>query len=103
MWVIDTLGDALLVFLIGVCLLFASLHIVNGMAWLWGRLGRLMLGNGPITVQTDDVEDGLVENVETSENVVKVAAVSEVLFEFEDDVEVEEEEVDEQEVELEVQ
>lgn len=42
-------------------------------------------------------------NVDTSENVVEVAAVSEVLLEFEDDVEVEVEEVDEQEVELEVQ
>lgn len=102
-WVIDTLSEAMLAFLIGASLLFASLHIVNGMAWLWGRLGRVMLGNAPLTMQTDDVEGGLEDNVETSENVVEVAAVSEVLLEFEDDVEVEVEEVDEQEVELEVQ
>lgn len=43
-WVIDTLGDALLAFLIGVPLLFAFLHILNGLAWVSGKFAKIMLG-----------------------------------------------------------
>ena len=103
MWVIDTLGDGRMAFSIGVSLLFASLHIVNGMAWLWGRLGRVMLGNAPLTILTNNVDSGLVENVEKSDNVVNIAALSEELSEIKDDDEVELGKVDEQEVESELQ
>lgn len=43
-WVIDTLGDALLAFLIGIPLLFTSLHVLNGVAWVSGKFARVMLG-----------------------------------------------------------
>ncbi|HEY5574673.1 MAG TPA: sensor domain-containing protein [Anaerolineales bacterium] len=43
-WVIDTLGDALLAFLIGIPLLFISLHVLNGLAWVSGKFARVMLG-----------------------------------------------------------
>jgi len=43
-WNADTLGEALLCFLIGLLLLIVSLHVVKGVSWLWGRLAALMLG-----------------------------------------------------------
>jgi hypothetical protein len=43
-WVIDTIGDALLALLIGIPLLFISLHVLNGLAWVSGKIARLMLG-----------------------------------------------------------
>lgn len=43
-WVIDTLGEALLAFLIGLPVALISLHVHNGMAWLWKQLARVMLG-----------------------------------------------------------
>lgn len=43
-WVIDTLGDALLAFLIGIPLLFISLHVLNGLAWVSGKFAKIMLG-----------------------------------------------------------
>jgi hypothetical protein len=44
-WRIDTFGESLLAFLIGIPLLFISLHILNGLAWLSGRFARIMLGS----------------------------------------------------------
>ena len=43
-WVIDTLGEALLAFLIGLPVALITLHVHNGMAWLWKQLARVMLG-----------------------------------------------------------
>jgi hypothetical protein len=43
-WVVDTPGDVILAFLIGVALLFISLHVLNGLAWVSGKFARLMLG-----------------------------------------------------------
>jgi hypothetical protein len=43
-WVIDTLGDALLAFLIGIPLLFIFLHVLNGLAWVSGKFAKIMLG-----------------------------------------------------------
>jgi hypothetical protein len=44
-WQIDTLGWAVLAFFIGVGLMFVSMHLFNGLAWLSGCFARLMLGN----------------------------------------------------------
>lgn len=43
-WVIDTLGEALLASLGGLLFFFVSLHVLNGLAWLSGRFARVMLG-----------------------------------------------------------
>ncbi len=44
-WIIDTLGEALLVSLAGVFVTLISLHILNGLAWVSGQFARIMLGN----------------------------------------------------------
>jgi hypothetical protein len=44
-WRVDTLGEALVAFVIGLFLSLVSLHILNGLAWLSGHFARLMLGN----------------------------------------------------------
>jgi len=44
-WVIDTLPEAVTACLIGVVLMFISLHIFNGLAWVSGKFARVMLGN----------------------------------------------------------
>jgi hypothetical protein len=45
LWRVDTLGEAFLASAAGILLLFVSLHIFNGLAWLSGRFARVMLGN----------------------------------------------------------
>ncbi|MGH9334636.1 MAG: sensor domain-containing protein [Vicinamibacteria bacterium] len=45
-WHPETWGEFLLLSLIGLALLPLVLHLFNGLAWLWGRFTRLMLG-GP--------------------------------------------------------
>ncbi|KTG09369.1 hypothetical protein AUR64_16450 [Haloprofundus marisrubri] len=42
-WQVDTLGEALAVAGLGVCLLVFTLHLLNALAWLSGRYTRLML------------------------------------------------------------
>jgi hypothetical protein len=44
-WEVDTLGEALFAFFLGVWMFMLSLHGLNWLAWLWGRFARLMLGN----------------------------------------------------------
>ncbi len=57
-WIIDTLGEALLVSLAGVLIAIASLHVFNGLAWLSAKFARVMLGNfsqspaAPVALQT---------------------------------------------------
>lgn len=43
-WSIDTLPEALLCSLAGALLLLVSLHLMNGVAWVWKSLSRLLLG-----------------------------------------------------------
>lgn len=45
-WHPGTMGELLLVSLIGLALVVPVLHLFNGLAWLWGGFTRLMLG-GP--------------------------------------------------------
>ena len=44
LWTIDSMGEAWLVTIAGVALLFVSLHLINGMAKLSGQLAQAMLG-----------------------------------------------------------
>ena len=43
-WQVDALWEALVLTLIGIPAAFISLHIMNGAAYLSGRLARVMLG-----------------------------------------------------------
>ena len=43
-WQIDALWEALILTLIGIPVLFISLHLMNGAAFLQGRLARMLLG-----------------------------------------------------------
>jgi hypothetical protein len=51
-WRIDTLPEALLCSLIGALLLLVSLHLLNGMAWLWKNLSRVLLGGPAPSLRT---------------------------------------------------
>lgn len=46
LWTVDTLPEAVLCSLIGAFFLILSMHLLNGIAWLWGELSRLLLGHG---------------------------------------------------------
>lgn len=39
------MSEASLLCLVGILLVFASLHILNGLAWISGKFARIMLGN----------------------------------------------------------
>ena len=43
-WQVDAIWEALILMIAGVPLLFISLHLMNGVAFLSGRLARVMLG-----------------------------------------------------------
>lgn len=43
--VVDTMAEASVCFVIGLALLFVSLHIFNGLAWVSGQFAKVMLGN----------------------------------------------------------
>ena len=43
-WYVDTLPEAFLCTLIGVALLFISMHLMNGIAYVSGRIARVSLG-----------------------------------------------------------
>jgi len=44
-WRIDTMGEAVAASVIGFILIFVSLHIFNGLAWVSGKFAQIMLGN----------------------------------------------------------
>ena len=44
LWQVDTKNEAAVWCLIGVTLLLVSFHLVNGLAFLWGRFAKIMLG-----------------------------------------------------------
>jgi len=46
-WSVDTLWKALILFVFGILMIFISLHLLNIMAWIWGRLAYWMLGRKP--------------------------------------------------------
>jgi len=43
-WAIDTLWEAIVLFVVGFLMIFISLHILNIVAWIWGRVAYWMLG-----------------------------------------------------------
>ncbi len=43
-WQVDVVWEALILTLAGIPLVFISLHLMNGLAFLSGRLARAMLG-----------------------------------------------------------
>jgi putative sensor protein len=47
LWRVDTKDEATVWCLIGVALLILSMHLVNGLAILWGRFAQIMLGQEP--------------------------------------------------------
>ena len=46
-WNPDTPLEALPVTALGIVFYVATIHLLNGTAWLWGRFARLMLGRAP--------------------------------------------------------
>lgn len=76
-WVIDTLGDALLAFLIGIPLLFAFLHILNGLAWVSGKFAKIMLGTAggaaPAQMAAGEVEAAEEVEAVTAEPAPEIA------------------------------
>lgn len=50
--VVDTMAEASVCFVIGLALLFVSLHIFNGIAWVSGQFAKVMLGNPGVAKQT---------------------------------------------------
>lgn len=44
-WRIDTMGEAVTGAIAGFFLIFISLHIFNGLAWISGKFAQIMLGN----------------------------------------------------------
>lgn len=44
LWRVDSKGEATIWCLIGVVLLLASFHLVNALAFVWGRFAQIMLG-----------------------------------------------------------
>ncbi len=49
LWRIETKDEATICCLIGVVLLLLCFHLVNGLAFLWGRFAQIMLGPDPST------------------------------------------------------
>jgi hypothetical protein len=43
-WLVDTLPEALLCSLLGAILLILTLHLLNGVAWVWKSLAVILLG-----------------------------------------------------------
>lgn len=65
-WMIDTLPEALLACLAGLLMLFVSLHVFNGLAWVSGKFARVMLGN--FSTMPSRPETGLTAPVSTELN-----------------------------------
>lgn len=53
--VVDTLAEASVCFVVGLALLFVSLHIFNGLAWISGQFAKVMLGNKRASAQSTPV------------------------------------------------
>jgi len=45
-WYVDTLPEAFALTLIGIIWLFLSMHVINGLAFVMGRIARALLGGG---------------------------------------------------------
>jgi hypothetical protein len=47
LWRVDTKDEATVWCMVGVVLLLLAFHLVNGLAYLWGRFAQIMLGPDP--------------------------------------------------------
>ena len=54
-WVVDTLWEAIIVAVAGVLIGFVLLHVINGIARVWGEIAKAMLG--PTSRPTVPVDD----------------------------------------------
>jgi len=50
--VVDTIAEASVCFVVGLALLFVSLHIFNALAWVSGQFAKVMLGNPDFVKQS---------------------------------------------------
>lgn len=60
-WRIDTLGEAFGGMVLGFLMVFISLHIFNGLAWISGKIAQFLLGNpqpvqAAVPMQTSDAQ-----------------------------------------------
>lgn len=60
-WRIDTLGEAFAGMVLGFLMIFISLHIFNGLAWISGKIAQFLLGNpqlvqAVVPTQTPDAQ-----------------------------------------------
>jgi hypothetical protein len=55
LWQVDTKDEATIWCLIGVVLLLVSFHLVNGLAFVWGRFAQIMLGPDPPAGQASTI------------------------------------------------
>jgi hypothetical protein len=53
-WMVDTLPEALVLFLVGIPVAWVSLIVLNALAWLWARLSEFMLGNQSVSEKPAD-------------------------------------------------
>jgi len=56
-WEINSLAEALLASLVGLILWPVTLHVSNGLAWVYAKLSKLMLGNEPFMKVTPHIEN----------------------------------------------
>jgi hypothetical protein len=55
-WEINSLAEALLASLVGLILWPVTLHVSNGLAWVYAKFSKLMLGNEPFMKFTPIIE-----------------------------------------------
>jgi hypothetical protein len=65
-WTPVTTGELLLVSLIGLAMVAPVIHLLNGLAWLWGRFTRLMLGGSASAGPAPAAESRLPANGQPS-------------------------------------
>jgi len=54
-WQVDTMWKALILFVIGFLMIFASLHLLNVLAWIWGRMAYWMLGRESKPIEEEPI------------------------------------------------
>lgn len=67
MWHLDTFGEALIGMVIGIFMIFVSLHLLNGLAWISGKFAQLMLGNPQTTAEIEPPKAPGVQPTPTDE------------------------------------
>jgi len=74
-WRIDTMGEAVAASVIGFMLIFVSLHIFNGLAWVSGKFAQIMLGNTQPAAAVPDATVHPVEEVKPAQSVETVETI----------------------------